>query len=356
MPITLISGPANAGKAELVMDGVRRHLAHGQEPLLVVPTVTDAAYYLRELAGGEAAMGVRVAVFADLVEELVGRAGVSQPLIGTLSRDRLIATLDGASRELSHPGLRRALGELFAELQIKRISPQRLAGALNAGLGDGSAAVGLDLAAAYGEYLRRLRRLGRLDDTQRVLSALDRLRERPSLWGATPVLFYGFDDLTPLQLDAIETLGRVVDAQVTVSLVYEPGRTAFAGRASTFETLAPLASEHRSLPPRADHYAEGSRTALAHLERNLFEPGAPRVDPPARSRCCRGEASAPSWSWSRGAWPRCWPTGCRPRRSPSSCAGRRPRPRLWPRSSPPRGSRSRCRSSGPSRTRRWGAR
>ncbi len=34
MSITLISGPANAGKAEVVLDAVRRHVAHGEEPLL----------------------------------------------------------------------------------------------------------------------------------------------------------------------------------------------------------------------------------------------------------------------------------------------------------------------------------
>ena len=52
MPITLITGPANAGKAQVVMDAVRRHVAHGEEPLLVVPTRADAEHYLRELAGG----------------------------------------------------------------------------------------------------------------------------------------------------------------------------------------------------------------------------------------------------------------------------------------------------------------
>jgi primosomal protein N' len=51
MPITLITGPANAGKAQVVMEAVRRHLAHGHEPLLIVPTREDAEHYLRELAG-----------------------------------------------------------------------------------------------------------------------------------------------------------------------------------------------------------------------------------------------------------------------------------------------------------------
>ena len=79
MPITLITGPANAGKASVVMDAVRRHLAHGAEPLLVVPTRADADHYLRELAGDGAAMGVRVERFAGLIGEAVRvRAGASR--------------------------------------------------------------------------------------------------------------------------------------------------------------------------------------------------------------------------------------------------------------------------------------
>ena len=50
MPITLITGPANAGKAREVMAAVRRHLAHGEEPLLIVPTRADAEHYRCELA------------------------------------------------------------------------------------------------------------------------------------------------------------------------------------------------------------------------------------------------------------------------------------------------------------------
>ena len=291
MSITLVTGPANSGKAQVVMEAVRRHLAQGAEPMLVVPTRTDAEYYLRELAGSEAAVGVRVCVFSDLVEELVSRAGVREPALGALARDRLLGAL-APPGERGHPGFRRELGELFAELEIKRVSPRRLAGALDAGLGDGGAALGFDLAGAYAAYRERLERLGRLDEQQRTLRALDAVRERPYLWSAppaapTPVLFYGFDDLTPLQLDAIETLGRLVDAEVTVSLPYEPGRTAFAGRASTYQTLAPLSREQR-LPPLQAHYAPASRAALSHLERSLFEPQGARIDAGAALELLQG--------------------------------------------------------------------
>src|SRR2546423_11025985 len=91
-----------------------------------------------------------------------------------------------------------------------------------------------------------------------------------------------------MQLDAIGTLGRVVAAPVTVSRAYEPGRAAFAGRAATFQTLAPLADEHSMLEPRAEHYAPRARAALSHLERRLFEPGAARLDPGAAVRLLGG--------------------------------------------------------------------
>ena len=46
-----------------------------------------------------------------------------------------------------------------------------------------------------------------MDSEQQAVAALDALRLEAGAVGAAPVLFYGFDDLTPLQLDAIETLG-----------------------------------------------------------------------------------------------------------------------------------------------------
>jgi ATP-dependent helicase/DNAse subunit B len=274
MPITLITGPANAGKAELILDAVRRHLAHGEEPLLVVPTGADAEHYLRELAGDGVAIGVRVERFAGLLGEVVSRAGIAEPVLGGLARERLLEAL--AERQTR--GFVRALGELFAELQVRRVAPVRLERALESWrAADGSSAPSAELGSLFAAYRAELARLGRLDAEQRAVRALDALRERPSLWRATPVLVYGFDDLTRLQLDAIETLGSVVDADVAVSLSYEPGRTAFAGRAATFHALAPLAAEHRPLLARSEHYAPQARGALSHLERSLFEPGAARV-------------------------------------------------------------------------------
>ena len=280
MPITLITGPANSGKAELAMDAVRRHMAHGEDPLLVVPTRADADHYLRELAGDGAAMGVRARALrgADRAR-LYAVPGVCEPVLAGIAHERLLEALAARAGVPATPGFVAALAAMLAELEVRRVTPARLGQALSQWASeDGPRPVQARLGRLFGDYRATLERLGRVDGEQCAVRALDVLRERPALWGATPVVVYGFDDLTPLQLDAIETLGRVVDAEVTVSLAYEPGRAAFAGRAASFHALAPLAREHRALPARAEHYAPAAREALSHLERRLFEP----FDPDAR--------------------------------------------------------------------------
>jgi ATP-dependent helicase/DNAse subunit B len=286
VPIALVTGPANAGKANVVLEAVRAHVAHGETPLLVVPTYADQARYRRELAEGGLALGVRVERFEGLLRELVVRAGLAEAVIGQIARERLLARLADA-----RPGLASALARLVAELETQRVTPARLRGALRAwrsadgalpaagtGGGRGEAQTTLErVCGVYERYREVLATMGRADRELRVTGALDALRREPKRWEATPVLLYGFDDLTELQLDAIETLGGVVQARVTVSLAYEPGRVVFAGRAAAFQRLRPLADSHIELEPHAEHYAAGSREALHHIERSLLTDDPTRV-------------------------------------------------------------------------------
>lgn len=286
MPITLITGPANAGKAELVMDAVRRQRARGADPLLVLPTRADSDHYLRELAAGGVALGVGVERFEGLLAICVQRAGVRGEVLTGLARERVVAgVLDAEGAGQQTAGATAALGEAIAELRRRRVAPERLAGAVGSGGGE---PILRALARLYSGYADALGRLRYTDRDAQAVRALDELRRRPHAWGGQPVLFYGFDDLDPLQLDAIETLGRVVDADVTVALAYEPGRVAFVGRATAYHALAPLASEHRELAARAEYYAPASRAALSHLERSLFEPEPTRADPGEGVRLLEG--------------------------------------------------------------------
>jgi hypothetical protein len=303
MPIVLVTGPANSGKAGVVLDALRAHHARGGEPLLVVPTRADVDRYRRELVGAGLVLGARVERFEGLLAEIVRRAGradrsrLGRPL-SRLARERVLAAVlariqpagapagdvgatpaglarsGGAPSPRATPGLLRALAAFVAELESERVGPARLREALRAwaAADPPHAARAREIGELFEGYDRVLAELGRTDPERRAVDALDVMRRAPALWGGTPVLLYGFDDFSRLQLDAIETLGTVVGASVTVSLPYEPGRAAFAGRAGTFQTLAPLAAEHRALAPRREHYAPSGRAALHHLERFLFEP------------------------------------------------------------------------------------
>jgi ATP-dependent helicase/DNAse subunit B len=293
--LTLVTGPANAGKARAVLDAVRARAARGEEPLLVVPTHADVERYRRELAEDGLVWGVRVERFQGLLAEVVRRAGVSERPLSSLQRERVLAAVavrTCAPPELAtRPGFVRALAALVGELVLTRVTPRRLRGALQRWAASGGQHLRAEeLSALFEGYHELLGELGRCDPDQRAVRALDALRRAPALWGGTPVMLYGFDDLTRLQLDAVETLARVVEAPVTVSLAYEPGRVAFAGRAGAFQTLLPWASEHRALEARAEYYAAGSRAALHHLERGLFEPGPPDalVDPAGAVRMLEG--------------------------------------------------------------------
>jgi ATP-dependent helicase/DNAse subunit B len=282
MPLTLITGPANAAKAGAVLERFRAALP--REPVLVVPTSADVEHYQRELSAEGIVVGVEVSTFPRLVRGLAAVTGVRAHVLGAVARERLVraavadADLKVLARSAAAPGFAAAAGALFAELGRSLVGPARFTRAVRdwQAAGDAPPHAG-ELAALYAGYHRRLEAVGAVDLEGLARAALDALREQPAAWGGRPVFLYGFDDLTPLQRDAVETLARQAD--VCVALAYEPGRAAFAGRAATVELLKPLAERHELLHDRSEHYAPAARAALHHLERELFEPAPVRRPP-----------------------------------------------------------------------------
>ena len=195
-----------------------------------------------------------------------------------LARERVAAgaiaatELRALAASAATDGFARALLRLVDELEEQRVTPQRLTQALRAWAAEDAdrRSYADEVSGLYAAYRRRLERLGRRDAPLHAVAALDAVREDPALWGETPVFFYGFDDLSALQRDAIETLAAS-GARVVLSLAYERGRMAFAGRATTFVELLHDGVEHIALKARAEHYAEAARAPLHHLERELFE-------------------------------------------------------------------------------------
>ncbi len=284
MPLTLVLGPANSAKAGEVL-GAFGAAAH-RGALLVVPTAADARRYGREVAARGDVFGA-VVTFAGLADEIAARAGHGGRRLSAFQRERVLRRVvtevpfEVLGESAGAVGFAAAAGDLISELERSLLSPERFARALGVwAAGDPRRRTyAHDLGALYRGYARALERLGREDAERHLWSALDVLRASPGRWGSDPVFFYGFDELTALERDAVETLSRIVGTEVTVSLNYEPGRATFAARAEAVEELRPLARRVLELPALDEHYEPGSRRVLHHLERRLFEAGTDRLEP-----------------------------------------------------------------------------
>jgi ATP-dependent helicase/DNAse subunit B len=288
MPLHLVTGPANAAKARVVLDAARSRAA--ASPLLVVPTTADVEIYRRELAADGAVLGVRVERFDGLLRELAFRGGIPGGTLTELQRERVAAAaiaatpLERLADAARTPGFASALVAFAEELGEARIEPPRFVQAVRAwAAGDPARApFAEELGALVLAYRREQDRTRRRDRPRHVTAALDALRTDPARWGGTPVFLYGFDDLSPLQRDVIDTLANAVGADVMLSLTFEPGRTAFAARATLHQELLALGATEQRLDAVSDYYAPAARAALHHVERALYEPvdgGAARVDP-----------------------------------------------------------------------------
>src|SRR6266404_16224 len=191
MALTLLAGPANAGKVALLLERYVAELA--REPFLIVPNRSDV----------------------DRVER---------------------ARLNGWTRSARFSGFADALSSTLGELESGLVEPAELEG---------------DLAGLYGEYLAELDRLGLWDRDLQRRAAAQRVGGELGAWDGRPVFAYGFEDLTGAQWALLEALaGR---AEVTVSLPYEPGRPAFDSLQRTAEDLSELARPRiKELPARPE--------------------------------------------------------------------------------------------------------
>ena len=107
VPLTLITGPANAAKVGAVLERLRA--ARPRDPLLVVPTAADVSHYQRELASSNIVFGAEVLTFSRLVREIARRTKLRARPLGWTARDRVVrAAVAGVPlRELAGSGRRR---------------------------------------------------------------------------------------------------------------------------------------------------------------------------------------------------------------------------------------------------------
>ena len=287
MPLKLVTGPANSAKAGAVLGGYRERL--DEEPILVVPEFRDVEHAQREMAANGAVFGVRVVRFDRLWREMARWVGYSARVATPFQRERLIAQAVGDANltvlaaSAGRPGFVRSASRFISELGRAGAGPDALGEALGKWAPSGSRrAYAREVAEVYAGYHAALEKAELVDREWFAWNTLAAFRAEPGGWGARPVFVYGFDDFTEVQLAALEALAEQVD--VTVSFPFERGREGFKALEEQFARLDAAADEHVELEGVADHYAEGSREALHHLERGLFDPSGEKVDARAAVR------------------------------------------------------------------------
>jgi ATP-dependent helicase/DNAse subunit B len=287
VPLTLVTGPANAAKAGEVLGGLRARLE--QDPILVVPDLQDVEHAQRELAERGAVFGAEVLRFKRLFATIARRAGRSARPASDVQRELIVeeavrrARLQVLAESAVQPGFVRAATRFVTEIRRfdrgAALDPGRFTRALRGWAGGGPRReYAEDLAAIYRGYHDGLAAAGLPDAEAIAWESLDVLRAEPDRWGRTPLFVYGFDDFDALQLDALDTIANYCHADVTVSLPWEPERAAFRAVATVHQELLRRKAVEKRLPPLDDHYAPESRATLHHVERSLFGPGGERVE------------------------------------------------------------------------------
>jgi len=298
MPLQLIHGPPNSGRAGLVR---RRFVAAlDRDPILVVPTVDDVFAFERELCREGAALGGAAMTFGALFRTVATAGGVPPGAeLAPAQRLRAIeVAVAGRLRQLgplrrsaSRPGFARAFERLLDELQAAGVEPEAVEA--SAATLEGSAYLS-DIAALYAGYAAVRERSGRVDSHGIAREAIALLRGDGSFWGERPLFLYGLDDLTPNQFEMIAALAALTE--VTVALPYEEGNTALAARSRLLGELREGigAVEETALPADPENTES---TLLFGLERGFGGVGGAPREPDGdlallRSAGVRGEAEA----------------------------------------------------------------
>ena len=299
LSLTLVTGPANSGRAGVVLGGFRDRLA--DEPLLVVPAFRDVEHDAAR--GGREGRGarrprrpLRVAVRRDRAR--AARTTANRGRRASLQRELIVGEAVRAARSRrspsppQRPGFARAATRLVAELERALIDPAAADPRARRWAGDGPRAATPSELAASTALSRPARRAGLCHRGAVPPGARStRCASDPDRWGRTPVFLYGFDDFTELELDAIESLAQprraptswcrcrtsAGRAGVQVAGLHVPGLRSLAGRHTSSSRPASTITTRRR-----------SRAALHGLERKLFEPrGRSRSTPDAAVGCSR---------------------------------------------------------------------
>ena len=262
MPLSVIKGPPNSGRTDLVRRRYEARLA--DDPVLVVPSTDDIFGWERRLTRERGAfVGGKVVHFKDLVDEILG----GSPEIASPLRRRALAIKairrgwpGIADRIPDQPGLVDAALQAIDEFRANLIDVKTLE--------ERSEDAG-PIAAVYRHYLEELEAAGLTDLPARAVAATTKASLEP--WQGRPVFVAGFDDLTGQQLELLRRLSQQTD--VTIAITHEQGNRAMAITEGLLGELLQIGAKVDVETERPEHPIDHD-PLLARIERNFLDPEA----------------------------------------------------------------------------------
>ncbi|MBK5231833.1 MAG: PD-(D/E)XK nuclease family protein [Thermoleophilia bacterium] len=295
MSLTIIKGPPNSGRTEVV----RREYVDllPRRPILVVPGVDDIFDWESRLARGDGAfLGCRIVHFKDLVSEVLGRDPGSRPRVATSLERRHLVTLafneawpNLKARIARQPGLVDAMLRLIDEFRQDLLDPTTIeenAIEINSGYL-------ANIIAVYRHYLSGLDERGLTDNPALAVEAT---KSNLSGWQGRPVFVAGIDDLTGQQLELLVKLAA--ETEVTIALTHEQNNPSMAVTENLLQRLEARGATVKQTTDR-DGVEEDRehQQVLLDVERDFQRQDKPRsLDPDAgavtvmHSSGLRGEA------------------------------------------------------------------
>ena len=191
--LSLLAGPANAGKVALLLE---RYLARlDDEPVLIVPNASDVDRVERDLLARRGCLFSGEIVTFDRLFELLVRDDPDRRPVATDHQRALIvrravggATLNGLTRLRTHERLRRRAAADARRARVRACSTRRTSTATWPGSTTATAASSTGSALWDLDLLRR--------------RAAERLQSDLDAWHGEPVFAYGFEDLTSARVVA----------------------------------------------------------------------------------------------------------------------------------------------------------
>jgi ATP-dependent helicase/nuclease subunit B len=278
MALKLICGPAGSGKTERAVDLFLATIERGESPLFIAPSGPDVRHFRREIIRRAGiVVGGEVTTFGNIARDILKKTGTSLRVIEAVERTMLLRAVVDSTENLAflkpssvYPGFIESISQLFSELQSSCLAPGQMANAARDIL---ATDLNNDLFRIYENYRVALADQEATDLELAQCQALESIRGEPELLGHTTVIIDGFQDFTTIEHSLIATLIEAAE-EVLLTAPFEEGRSVFDPVGRNFETYLASADCEQLSPPAA-----GSRPeALVHLDRNLFEDGAGKVE------------------------------------------------------------------------------